>query len=443
MGLAVVGVLITVSMIVPPLFGWDVHEAGVHPLSATWMPRFGPGTLPSVALGVIAIAWAPRAAERLRWTRLLLVAAAASAAWMIALATVDGWYGLSGVLSKSSEYLPTARGVHDIPAMLREFIDRIPFSAAPHNWPIHVAGHPPGALLFFVVLVRIGLGGNLAAGFVVVAIASTLPVAVVLTLRRLGAGDAARRALPFLVFGPAAIWLAVSADAVFATVAAWGMFLLACAATTDRRPRVIAFGASAGVLLGYCCFLSYGLPLLALISVAVLHSARRWAALPWAVAGAIAVVLAFAVAGFAWWRAYPVLDDRYWAGAAHLRPGAYWTWADLALLGISAGPVVGAVLAAAGRQAVREYRVRRSSVRGHAVGADVRVVVLLMGGAVLAIAFADASQMSRGEVERIWLPFVPWLLIGAALLPGRWRSRALTGQIVFAILVQSLFFARW
>ena len=32
--------------------------------------------------------------------------------------------------------------------------------------------------------------------------------------------------------------------------------------------------------------------------------------------------------------------------------------------------------------------------------------------------------MSKGEVERIWLPFVPWLLIACALLPERWRRPA-------------------
>ena len=36
--------------------------------------------------------------------------------------------------------------------MLRGFVDRIPVDA-PGNWPTHVAGHPPGALLFFVGLV--------------------------------------------------------------------------------------------------------------------------------------------------------------------------------------------------------------------------------------------------------------------------------------------------
>ena len=45
-------------------------------------------------------------------------------------------------------------------------------------------------------------------------------------------------------------------------------------------------------------------------------------------------------------------------------------------------------------------------------------VVLLAGAAVLCVLAADLSRMSKAEVERIWLPFVPWLLLSTALLPG-------------------------
>ena len=77
------------------------------------------------------------------------------------------------------------------------------------------------------MLVRLGLGGALAAGLVVTLLAATTPVAVLVTLRVLGAEPLARRAAPFLVLAPAAIWQAVSADAVFAAVAAWGLAALA------------------------------------------------------------------------------------------------------------------------------------------------------------------------------------------------------------------------
>ena len=51
--------------------------------------------------------------------------------------------------------------------------------------------------------------------------------------------------------------------------------------------------------------------------------------------------------------------------------------------------------------------------------------------------------MSKGEVERIWLPFVPWLLLSTArCCPRRWRRPALAVQVVFALVVQHLLYSR-
>ncbi len=46
------------------------------------------------------------------------------------------------------------------------------------------------------------------------------------------------------------------------------------------------------------------------------------------------------------------------------------------------------------------------------------MVLLLVGATTVVVIVADASAMSKGEVERIWLPFVPWLTLSFALLPG-------------------------
>ena len=72
-----------------------------------------------------------------------------------------------------------------------------------------------------------------------------------------------------------------------------------------------------------------------------------------------------------------------------------------------------------------------------------RAPVLLAGAGVLMVAAADASGMSKAEVERIWLPFVPWLLISCALLPERWRRWGVVAQIVLALVVQHLLFTGW
>jgi methylthioxylose transferase len=316
--------------------------------------------------------------------------------------------------------------------LLSEYISRIPIDS-PGNWPTHLAGHPPGAALFFWMLVRLGLGSWLAAGVVIIVIAATTPVAVLVTLRRLGAGDAARTAAPFLVFGPSAIWSAVSADAMFTAIVAWGLCLLAISATTRLRLTRALWALAAGVVLGLCMFLSYGLPLVGLLAVAILVVARSWRPLPWAAASALTVVVAFAAAGFAWWDAYPVLAARYWDGIAAIRPYGYWVWGNLGALAISAGPIVGSSIAVA---AVTITGYRRASI-GH------RVVVALTLAATFAIVLADLSGMSKAEVERIWLPFMPWMLVGTALLPARWRRGGLAVQIAVALVVQHLFFTRW
>lgn len=422
-----------VALVIPPLSGWDVDRGGGAPLANTgWRPRLGPGTGPAVLLGLAAFRWAPALFARLRWPQTLLVAYAAGLGWLVSLATVDGSAGIGRVLALPDEYLPTARRVTDIGAMLRGFVDRIPLDAV-NSWPTHVAGHPPGALLFFVLLARLGLGGGVAAGLVVIVIAASVPVAVLLTLRRLGAESLARRAAPLLVFGPAAIWLAVSADAVFAAVAAWALCALAYAADTRNAPRHPGgFGLVAGVLFGLCAFFSYGLPLIGVLAVAVLIVARTVRPVGWVLAGIAAVVGMYAVAGFTLFDAYPVLRTRYYAGIASARPAAYWVWGDLAALCFSAGPVVGASLALA----VRHWQTRRTDV-------TTRVATHLVAAAATAVVLADLSFMSKAEVQRIWLPFVPWLLLGAALLPHRWRRLALGGQLVFAVALQTLLTTRW
>ena len=431
-GLGVALGLIALAMLVPFIFGIDVHVRWFPPLHAQWMPRIGPGTLAAVVLAVLGLRYAVDLAARLRWRFLLLAAFGASLLWMLSLALVDGLGGIATILDTQFEYLRTARSVTDFGAVLRDYIAHIPLDSV-DNWPVHIAGHPPGALLFFVVLVRIGLGSGLAAGLVVTIVAATTPVAVLITLRRLGAEAGARRAAPFLVLGPAAIWMSVSADAMFGAFAAWGLCCLACAATARTSVRMAVWAAASGLLLGYCVMLSYGLPLLGVLALAVLLIARRWSPLPWAIGGALAVVGVFALAGFVWWEAYPVLVERYWAGVATNRPFAYWVWGNLAALAISAGPLVGA------GTAVAAQRLRRI---GREAAGD-RVVIILTAAAALTILAADLSGMSKAEVERIWLPFVQWLLLGTAFLTERWRRWGLAGQVLFALLVQHLLATGW
>jgi len=428
LGLVAAGGLAAAGMLVPAVTGWDVHVRSFPPLHAEWDPRVGPGSVAAALLGGLAAWRATELADRLPWRRLLVAAYLLGPAWMLALAYVDGRDGVGAVLEQPYEYLPTARATDDFPATLREYVDRIPFDAGADRWPPHVAGHPPGALGFFVLLDRLGLGGGYAAGSVVTLLAASTAVAVLVTLRVLGAEPAARRAAPFLVLGPAAVWQCVSADGMFAAVAAWGIAALAMAATRRRLASSLGWSVVAGLLLGSCVMLSYGLPLLGLLALAVLVVARSWRPLVPAALAALAVVLAFAAYGFVWWEALPVVHERYWDGVQRNRPSSYWLWGNLAALAVSAGPAAGAALGAAA-----------SRWREH----EHRVVLWLAGAGTAMVVAADASRMSQAEVERIWLPFVPWLLVATALLPDAWRRPALALQVGVALVVQHLLFTGW
>ncbi len=218
--------------------------------------------------------------------------------------------------------------------------------------------------------------------------------------------------------------MCVSADALYAAVAAWGLAALAVAATRETRASMLGWSVVAGLLLGAAVMMSYGLLLLGPLALAVLVIARSWRPLPVVAGTALVVVLAFAAAGFAWWEGFFELRERYWRGLAKDRPGLYWTWANLAALTLCAGPVLGAGLA----------QLRR--------GVD-RVVLLLSGAAATAVLLATLSQMSRAEVERIWLPFVPWLLVSTALLPPRWRTPSLALQVAVAVVLEHLLYLTW
>jgi hypothetical protein len=433
-GVALSVTLMVLAMALPRLFSWDVKAFYFPPLTGVWDPRVGPGTLPAIALGALAVRYGFTVAGTTRWPYLLGWVYVADVAWQTSLATVSGMAGIGAVLNDGHEYLQTARATTDISAALHGFIARIPLHS-PDHWAAHVAGHPPGALVFFVLLVRWGLGSGLAAGFVILLLAATTPVAVLVTLNRLGAESPARRVAPLLVFGPAAIWTAVSADAMFAACAAWGLCCLAIASTAQRRARVVIWAVVSGLLLGYCVMLSYGLVLLGILAVAVLLAARNARALPWAAMSALAVVLAFATAGFSWWEAFPVVRERYFDGIASSRPAGYWIWADLATLAFSAGPLVGAAIAVSLRSAWTSNDMTDDESN--------RPVVILTVAAALAIAVADLSLLSKAETERIWLPFVPWLLVGCSMLSRRWRLGGLAMQVTLALLLESLLYTPW
>ena len=401
-----------------PIFGaWEIH--------ASW------GTGPAILVAVAAVLWGPAVAQRLSWRVLTLGTWATACGWAFALAMIDGWQrGFAGRLTTRDEYLAQVPTITDIPAAVRTFSSRI-VDYQQNSWVTHVSGHPPGALLTFVWLDRIGLHGGAWAGLLCLLAGSSAAAAVVIGVRALADERTARRAAPFVAVAPTAIWVAVSADGYFAGVAAWGITLLAVAVhRAVRFPTLVAAGA--GLLLGWGVFLSYGLILLGLPALAVLVSAPDWRAvlrvLGPATLAAVAVALTFAVAGFYWFDGYTLVQQRYWQGIAKDRPFRYWGWANLACVvcAIGLGSVAG-ISRVFDRAAIR----RRSGFH------------LLLLAMLAAIVCADLSMLSKAEVERIWLPFTVWLTAAPALLPVRSHRAWLALNAAGALLVNSVMVTHW
>lgn len=407
------------------------------PLYANWDPHLGPGTPAALVIAALVIALGPALAARLPWRALVPVAWGAAMAWTWALAFVDGWRrGIEGRLTTRYEYLTVIDRFDDIGAAVRGFTGHI-LMDAPDNWPAHVAGHPPAATLTFVGLDRIGLGGGGWGAAWCITIGASAVAAILIAVRVLTDEERARRAAPFLVLAPGAIWVGVSADGYFAGVAAWALALLALAATRETRaPRVAAVGA--GLLFGLTVYLSYGLTLCALIAVAVLFLARTARPLPYVLVGAAAVIAAFTLAGFHWWEGYQLLHQRYYQGAAAIRPYSYWVWANLACTVC----VIGLATAAGLRRALTATPHALGRLRGARDSATDRIALLTLA-ALLAVAAANLSGMSKAETERIWLPFALWLLPCAALLPPRTARWWLAAQALLALLINHVLRTGW
>jgi hypothetical protein len=435
-------VLVAAAVLLPSL-DWGVRprldigperfatHAEAAPLFAAWEIHASWGTVPALLIAAAAVLWGPLVAQRLPWRALTLSSWAVACAWAFALAMIDGWQrGFAGRLTTRDEYVSQVPGITDIPAALRSFSSRI-LDFQPNSWVTHVSGHPPGALLTFVWLDRLGLHGGAWAGLLCLLAGSSAAAAVLVGVRALANEQTARRAAPFVAVAPTAIWVAVSADGYFAGVAAWGLALLAVAVHGRARFAWLT-AAAAGLLLGWAVFLNYGLGLLGLPALAILVSAPGLRSAlrvfgPAALA-ALAVAACFTVAGFFWFDGYTLVQQRYWQGIANDRPFQYWWWANLACVvcAIGLGSVAG-LTRAFDRTAIRA----RSGLH------------LLLLAMLIAIACADLSMLSKAEVERIWLPFTVWLTAAPALLPVRSHRIWLALNAIGALAINTALVTNW
>lgn len=378
-----------------PLVGtWDWHPT-------MWL------AIPTL-LAAAVVTWGPRLAATARWRAVPLGAGAAASAWATALAASDGWNRITAPLTTRHEYEPFAAEIGGAGEFLRQFVDRLP------DTPVHVQGHPPGAPLVPWALDAIGLGG--AGWFAALVIAGWgLAIGTALVAARRVAGEPlARRAAPAMVLLPAALWAGTSADALFAGVLAVGVALLVIGTT---RAALLGGGVlGVGMLLTYGAVPIVGIPVL----VAIRRRQVRIAVVGLAALVGVLVVV-YVLSGFSWLDGLRATREAYYDGVASRRPASYFAIAgNPAALALAVGPAVAVGLVAA---------VRRWTSSA----------ALLPIAAVLAVGAANASLLSKGEVERIWLLFVPWLALAA---PGD-RRGWLAAQAVVALVLQAWLRSKW
>ena len=391
----------------PPLVGFDV-------VRITWR------NLAPVVVGAGLVAFLPRLARELSWRMTLAMTAATALAWSTALATVDGWAGLTrGVRWRSDEYIFEVTRIDSPAAFVSGFTDNI------GDYVTHVRSHPPGLVLILWVLDHVGLGGFGWNAALYLAGGCLALVAVLMAVREVTDEVTARRAAPYLVVTPAAIWIATTAEAFYAGVGAWAVTLVVLA-SGRRRARSTLLALGGGLLFGVLAYLSYGHVLLALIPAAVAVHRRRVDTLGLAAIGALPVALAFTASGFWWFDGLASTRVEYAESVARDRPYGPFLVFNAAAFAIALGPAMFAALAL-----LKDRR-----------------LWLLVGGALAAVGLASITGLSKGEVERIWLPFAIWVLpAGVALVPadrGDGATRGWLGlQGTTAVVIQSLLKPRW
>ena len=307
--------------------------------------------------------------------------------------------------------------------------------------PIHVKSHPPGMVVLLRGLEVLGLPGSGWAAATLIAVTATVPIGVAVTVRRLGVEAGARAVLPFLVCAPWTLLVATVADGVFAAAVVWGIALLAAATSAGDGRTAAALAVVSGAVLAGSLYLSYGLvPLVAALTGSVLLSTRRWPLIAPLLAGATAVAAAWTLAGFHWLDGFSATRALYHRGAAAHRPYTYFVLANLVVFAIMLGP---AVVAAWAHRPARS----RDPSTGHSLpAADPFVAPLrwLAGASLVAVAVADLSGLSKGEVERIWLPFLPFAtLVVVRLASDRSAASWIAAQAAVAIALQTLLVWPW
>lgn len=392
-------------------------ELGALPFFGHWELGSVSGLLVAAGVAAMLVGTLPGAAASWPWRRAMAAVAGSSVAFSTALTFVDlasgRWQSIHDDYGRYVSLIDAAGGPG---AFLRSYVD-----AQPHL-PTHLSAHPPGLPLLLWTAEHVGLAGVTFESVLAIVGAAVAAVAALVALRELGGEDVARRAAPFAVIAPAAIWH-TNADAFFAGVAMSAVALVIVAIGRDNR-RSAALAALGGALFGGALLLTYGVAALALAMGVVALARRCWRPLRIAAAATIAVLAVPTLWGFSWLAGLQATKAAYEANLADVRPYLFFVVANLAVVGAAIGPA-----AVVGLTRVHEPGVR-----------------LLVGAGAAVVLVADLSGLSSGETERIWQPFLPLLVVAAvaAAHGPRWDARRwLALQAATTVALDALLRSPW
>ncbi|TDC49716.1 hypothetical protein E1212_17260 [Jiangella ureilytica] len=395
----------------------DLHLDAI-PFYGRWDPVATWRLLPPVLVGAATVVLLPSIAARWPWRRVLVATAALAIGWSLVLAAVDGAGGFADIGREYGRHIGLVDDRGGPAAFLRSYVEH------QDAVPVHLQAHPPGLVLTLWASARAGLSGPGWETALAMAGVAAAAVAALVVARDVVSERFARRAAPFVVLVPAAVWH-TNADVVFGGIALTGVALVVLATgRVDRRRWPLA--ACGGAVFGLSLLFTYGVALLAVPIAAVALWRRRPATLVVAAAAGAVVVALPLLWGFWWIDGLAATRVQYYAGVGAVRPYEYFLLANLAVFALAVGPATAAGLARLAR-----LRDRRA---WQVVGSGLAVVLL-----------ADLSGLSSAETERIWQPFMPLVLLaGAALVSSPQDARRwLALQVTIAVVLQAALRSPW
>jgi hypothetical protein len=383
------------------------------------IPAVDPLVLVSVAVLAAGVWAAPLLVERVRsrWRfagSMYALSLSLGLSLNLARVGVNGWwkvFAVHGSVEGRFEYLT---GLPQLQRGIGYYLSH--FGALFGGLPTHVKGNAPGPL---VALHLLGITGPVALAALCIGLgALSAPLAYDLG-RTLGGEQRGRVAGVLTAFAPSMLLFGVtSADYAYATLG-----LIAACLFVRPGGRALVAGSIVAAFASFFSWLLLAIPAWTALVVLRRSGWRRGALLGAAVAGGLIVfngVLALAY-GYDPFSALSATHNVYEHGFSTHRPYSFWVFGSPAAWALMLGPPLA-------------WFALRSLTTGDGPAVALWSLILV----------ASIVGFTKGETERIWLPFVPLACVAAAAVVAPGRLRLLAGALAFqALALELLFFTVW